>query len=155
MKIKIWTVTSDTNNGLFTSTHTSYQIAKDTMTGNMWPDDLWEAEFGDKPRPDDPQDTQELLADVMGYIDSHVIEEHEIAVSETLFESWTSAELQRVRQRADELEVALSFTHPYIDEWIDMFDPSDNADSKVKAARQICIDGFVEISNLLGIEVKL
>lgn len=40
---------------------------------------------------------------------------------------------------------ALKFTKSYIEEWIDMFDPSDEADADVKAAREECRQGFANL----------
>lgn len=46
---------------------------------------------------------------------------------------------------ASDMLAALRFAEPYIAEWIDMFDPSDEAAPDVKAARDECRDGLAAL----------
>lgn len=50
-----------------------------------------------------------------------------------------------VRDAAPEMLAALKFAEPYIAEWVDMFDPSDEADPEVKAARDECRNGLASL----------
>ena len=51
----------------------------------------------------------------------------------------------RLIAAAPEMLAALQFAEPYIDEWIDMFDPSDEADQDVRKARDECRRGLEQL----------
>lgn len=46
---------------------------------------------------------------------------------------------------APELLAALRFAEPYIDEWVDMFDPSDEVDADIREAREKCRRGLAQV----------
>lgn len=79
------------------------------------------------------------------------VDVHEVPIAATA-EGWAQAELERVRDRANDLETSLAWASPYIKEWVDMFDPSDEADKEVKAARDECRKGYAHIIELVGTE---
>jgi len=51
---------------------------------------------------------------------------------------------------APDMLAALKFAEPYIAEWIDMFNPSDEAAPDVKAARDECRDGLAALRAVIA-----